>query len=106
MGVEEMTTQTQSGFDMAGVVQPIEEDRHERARVVASLAEYLAPDVEAHPDRAREAITSLAEWCDGDREILAEARADVLRDTAAAQADAAETNREAAKLLKLVANAS
>lgn len=84
------------------VVQPIEEDRRERARVVASMAEYLAPDVEAHPERARDAMASLAEWCDGDREILAKARADVLRDIAAVQ----ETTREAANLLRRVESTS
>jgi hypothetical protein len=97
-----MQTDTQSGFDKAVVVQPLEEDRRERARVVASMAEYLAPDVEAHPERARDAMASLADWCDGDREILAKARADVLRDTAAVQ----ETTREAANLLRRVESAS
>jgi hypothetical protein len=96
-----MYTDTQSGFDTVDI-RPIEEDRRERARVVASMAEYLAPDVEAHPERAREAIASLAEWSDGDREILAKARADVLRDTVSIQ----ETTREAAKLLKRVESAS
>ena len=96
-----MQTDTQSGFKTVDV-RPIEEDRRERARVVASMAEYLAPDVEAHPERAREAMASLAEWCDGDREIMAKARADVLRDTAVVQ----ETTREAAKLLRRVESTS
>jgi hypothetical protein len=87
-------------------MQPVREDRRERARVVASLAEYLADDVLAHPDRALQAMASLAEWCDGDDELLAEARTDVLRDTSSVQASAAETNREAAGLLELVADAS
>lgn len=81
------------------------EDRHERARVVASLAEYLAEDLHGDPDRALEATASLAEWCEGDEELLEEARTDVRRDTAI-QPDAAETNRDAAGLLELVANAS
>jgi hypothetical protein len=101
-----MPTRTGSGFDMAESVQPLHEDRHERARVVASMAEYLAPEVAGHPDRALEAMASLAEWCDGDREMLAEARADVLQDTPAVKADAAETNRDAAELLELAADAS
>lgn len=95
-----------SGFDTAEEMQPLREDRRERARVVASLAEYLADDVRVHPDRALEAMASLAEWSDGDDELLAEARTDVLRDTSAVQASAAETNREAAGLLELVAEAS
>jgi hypothetical protein len=97
-----MHIETQSRFDTVDV-QPIkEEDRRERARVVASMAEYLAPDVEAHPERASEAVASLAEWSDGDHEILAKARADVLRDSAAVQG----TTREAARLLTRVESAS
>jgi hypothetical protein len=100
-GVEDMQTETQSGFKTVDV-RPIEEARRERARVVASMAEYLAPDVEAHPERASDAVASLAEWSDGDREILAKARADVIRDTAAMQ----ETTREAARLLRRVESTS
>jgi hypothetical protein len=101
-----MHTQTESGFDRAEEVRPVQEGRHERARVVASLAEYLAADVQDHPDRALDAMASLAEWCEGDQELLAEARIDVLRDTPAVQATAGETNRGAAKLLDLVAKRS
>jgi hypothetical protein len=101
-----MYAQIESGFDTAEDVRAIREGRHERARVVASLAEYLAADVQEHPERARDAMTSLAEWCEGDRELLAQARIDVLRDTHAIQASAAETTRSAAKLLDLVAERS
>jgi hypothetical protein len=101
-----MHTQMESGFDRAEEVRPVQEGRHERARVVASLAEYLAVDVQDHPDRALDAMASLAEWCEGDQELLAEARVDVLRDTPAVQASAGETNRGAAELLDLVAKAS
>jgi hypothetical protein len=87
-------------------MQPQWEDRRERARVVASWAEYLAEDLRDHPDRALDAMASLAEWCDGDDDLLAQARTDVLRDTAVIKADAAETNRDAAELLELVADAS
>jgi len=73
--------------------------------VAASFAEYLAEYVHGNPDRALEAMASLAEWCDGDPELLARARADVLRDTRGAQAAVAENNREAIKLLELVASA-
>jgi hypothetical protein len=73
--------------------------------VVASFAEYLAEDVHGHPERAPEAIASLAEWCDGDAELLARARAEVLRDTPGAQAAVAENNREAIELLELAGRA-
>lgn len=97
---------TPTGFDTAEAMETPREERHERARVVASLAEYLAEDLQGQPDRALEAMASLAEWCDGDRELLAEARADVVRDIAAVQADPAGTNRDAVELLQLVAKAS
>jgi hypothetical protein len=93
---------TPTGVNWAQAVEPLEARR--RARVVASFAEYLAEDVRGHPQRALEAMASLAEWCDGDAEVLARARADVLRDTRGAQAAVAENNREAAKLLELVAS--
>ena len=98
-----MPTHTPRGVNWADAVEPLEASR--RARVVASFAEYLAEDVHGHPERALEAMASLAEWCEGDAVLLARARADVLRDTRGAQAAAAETNREAAKLLELVASA-
>jgi hypothetical protein len=82
------------------------EDRRERARIVASFAEYLAEDLRDHPDHALEAMASLAEWCEGDERLLTQARADVIRDTPSVQASAAETNRDAAELLELVAQAS
>jgi hypothetical protein len=84
-------------------MQPLEAQR--QARVVASLAEYLAEDVQSHPDRALDAIASLAEWCEGDRELLTRARAAALRDTRTAPAAAAENNREAVELLEVVARA-
>jgi hypothetical protein len=98
-----MSTHTPSGFNWADAVQPLEARR--QARVVASFAEYLAEDVHGHPERALEAMASLAEWCEGDAELLARARADVLRDTRGAHAAVAENNREAVKLLELVASA-
>jgi hypothetical protein len=85
-------------------MQPLEAQR--QARVVASFAEYLAEDVHGHPDRALEAMASLAEWCEGDPELLAQARAEVLRDTRKAQAGVAENNRDAVDRLDLVARAS
>lgn len=102
-----MSTHTPTGFNWEEALQPLEVRR--RARVVASFAEYLAEDAHGHPDRALEAMASLAEWCDGDAGVLAQARAHVMRDmrraTLSAQAVVAETNRDAAKLLDLVARA-
>jgi hypothetical protein len=98
---------TPTGFNLAEVLQPLEARR--RARVVASLAEYLAEDVRGNPDRTLEAMASLAEWCDGDPELLAQAHADALRDTRSAtltaQAVVAQNNRDAVELLELVARA-
>ena len=97
-----MSTHTPTVFSRPEAQQPLEVRR--QARVVASLAEYLAEDVHKHPERAPEAMAALAEWCDGDAELLAQARA-VLHDTHGAQADVAENNREAVRLLELVASA-
>ena len=103
-----MSTHSPTGFNWAEALQPLEARR--RARVVASLAEYLAEDVHGNPDRALEAVVSLAEWCDGDPELLAQARADALRDThratLGAQAVVAQNNRDAVELLELAARAS
>ena len=92
-----------TGFNWADAVQPLEARR--RARVVASFAEYLVEDIHGHPERAPEAMASLAEWCEGDAELLARARADVLRDKRGAQAAVAENIRHAAELLEFVARA-
>ena len=98
-----MSTHTPTGFSWSEALQPLEAQR--QARVVASFAEYLAEHVHEHPERELEAMASLADWCDGDAELLALARADVLRDTRGAEAVVAENNREAARLLELVASA-
>jgi len=66
------------------------------------LAEYVHGD----PDRALEAMASLAEWCEGNPKLLAQARADVLRDTRAAQVAVAENNHDAVQLLELARPAS
>lgn len=92
-----------TGFSWADAMQPLEARR--LARVVASFAEYLAEDVHVHPERAPEAMASLAEWCEGDAELLARARVDVLQDTRGGQAAVAENGRHAAELLELVARA-
>jgi len=51
-------------------------------------------------------MASLAEWFDGDPELLAEARADVLRDIGRAHVAVAEHNQDAVQLLELAARAS
>jgi hypothetical protein len=84
-------------------MQPLEAQR--QARVVASFAEYLAEDVAGQPGRALEAVESLAEWCEGDHSLMARARAEVLRDQAAA-GGAERTKHAAVQLLDLVASAS
>jgi hypothetical protein len=103
-----MSTHSPTGFNWEQAMQPLEARR--RARVVASFAEYLAEDVRGNPDRTLDAMASLAEWCDGDPELLAQARADAVRDTRRAtlraQAVVAQNNRDAVELLELVARAS
>jgi hypothetical protein len=98
-----MSTHTPTGFNWPDAMQPLESRR--QARVVASFAEYLAEYVHGHPDRALEAMASLAEWCDGDPELLAQARANVLRDTRGAQTAVAGNNQEAVQLLELASRA-
>jgi hypothetical protein len=99
-----MSTHIPTGFNWAEAMQPLEARR--QARVVASFAEYLAEYIHDHPDRAPEAVASLAEWCDGDRELLARARADVLRDVRGTQRAVAQSNREAIELLELAGRTS
>jgi hypothetical protein len=94
-----MSTNTPTGVDWADAVQPLEARR--QARVVASFAEYLADYVHGEPDRALEAMASLAEWCDDDPELLARARADVLRDMRDQHEAIAENNQDAVALLEL-----
>jgi hypothetical protein len=101
-----MSTYTPSGFNWADAVQPLEERRQrQQAWVVASFAEYLAEDVHGHPERAPEAIASLAEWCEDDHELMVQARTEVLRHRRRKPVDAFENNREAVELLELVASA-
>ena len=104
-----MSTQSPTGVNFREAIQPVE-DRRERARVIASFAEYLAEDVHGRPDRAIEAMAALAGWCDDDCQLLDQARANVLRDTRnatlSAQPVIAQNNRDALELLELVARAS
>jgi len=99
-----MSTHTPTGINWAETVQPL--DTRRRARVVASFAEYLAEYVRGNPDRALEAMASLAEWCDGDPTLLAQARADVLRDMGGAHVAVAENNQDAVQLLELTRRAT
>jgi hypothetical protein len=94
-----MSTNTPTGVHWRDAVQPLEAQR--QARVVASFAEYLAEYVHGDPDRALEAMESLAEWCDGDPELLARARGDVLQDMREQHRSVAENNQDAVQLLEL-----
>jgi hypothetical protein len=58
-------------------VRLLEQER--QARVIANFAEDLAEDVRSHPERSREAMSALAEWCKGDLELLAHPHSDVVR---------------------------
>jgi hypothetical protein len=87
-----MSMHTPTGLSWPEAVEPLEARR--RARVVASFAEYLAEYVHGDPDRALEAMASLAEWCEGNPKLLAQARA------------VAENNHDAVQLLELAGRAS
>ena len=104
-----MSKESAIGMNWHGAARPLD-DQRERARTVASFAEYLAEDVNGHPDRALEAMAALAEWCDDDPLLLQQARATVLGDarraTLSAQAVIAQNDRDALELLELVARAS
>jgi hypothetical protein len=105
-----MPMQSPTGVNFREAIQPVE-DRRERARAISSFAEYLAEDAHGHPDRALEAMASLAEWCDDDDpQLLEQARANVRGDarraTLSAQPVIAQNNRDALELLELVARAS
>lgn len=104
-----MSIQPPIGVNFRDAIQPVA-GRRERARVIASFAEYLAQDAHGHPDRTLEAMASLAEWCEDDPQLLEQARANVRGDarraTLSAQAVIAQNNRDALELLELVARAS
>jgi hypothetical protein len=92
-----------TGFNWAEAMQPLEARR--QARVVASFAEYLAEYVHGDPDRALEAMASLADWCNGDAYLLSQARANVLQDMRGAHVAVAENNQDAIQLLELAGRA-
>ena len=92
-----------NGRNWPDAVRPLEKRR--RVRVIANFAEYLAEDVRGHPNHAREAMGALAEWCEGDPELLAQARTEVVRDTQKGPPTAVENNRHAIRLLEFARSA-
>ena len=99
-----MSMPSPTGRNWPEVMRPLELRR--RARVIANFAEYLAEDVRDDPNRALEAMGALAEWCEGDAELLAQARTEVLRHRPREPVSALENNRHAVELLDLVNSAS
>ena len=99
-----MSMPSPTGQSWPEAMRPLE--RRRRARDVANFAEYLAEDVRDHPNRALEAMGALAEWCEGDPDLLAEARTEVVRDTQTAPSLIVENNRNAIQLLELARSAS
>lgn len=99
-----MSAPSPTGSNWPDAMRPLELRR--QARVIANIAEYLAEDVRDDPGRALEAMGALAEWCEGDPELLAHARTEVLRDRRPGQLATVENNRHAVQLLDLVALAS
>ncbi len=93
-----------TGRNWPEAMRPLELRR--RARVIANFAEYLAEDVRGHPNRALEAMGALAEWCEGDPELLSHARTEVLRHRLRGPVANVENNRHAVQLLDLVDSAS
>jgi hypothetical protein len=99
-----MSMPAPTGRDWPEAMRPLELRR--RARDVANFAEYLAEDVRGDPNRAFEAMGALAEWCEGDHELLTHARNEVVRHRRRGQVAAVQTNRQALELLALVDSAS
>src|SRR5262245_23942119 len=100
----QMSMPSPTGRNWPEAMRPLEQRR--RARDVANFAEYLAEDVRGHPNRALEAMGALAEWCDGDHELLRYARAEVMRHRSRDAVTTEENNRQALELLELVDSAS
>jgi hypothetical protein len=82
-------------------MRPLELRR--RVRDIATFAEYLAEDGRGHPNRALDAMGALAEWCEGDPELLAHAPLHHSRRTANV---GVLENNHAIQLLVLVDSAS
>ena len=99
-----MSMPSPTGRNWPDAMRPLEVRR--RARVIASFAEYLAEDVRGHRNRALEAMGALAEWCEGDPELLTHARTEVVRDTQTGPSAVVDNNRHAIQLLELLRSAS
>ena len=99
-----MSMPSPTGRNWPEAMRPLELRR--QARVIANFAEYLAEDVRDDPNRALEAMGALAEWCEGDTELLTHARTEVVRDTSTGPSAVVENNRHAIHLLELVRSAS
>jgi hypothetical protein len=100
----QMSMPSPTGPNWPEAMRPLEQRR--RAREVAILAEYLAGDVRGHPDRTLEAMSALAERCDGNHELLRYACTEVVRDTQTAPSPIVENNRYAIQLLEFARSAS
>jgi hypothetical protein len=99
-----MSMPSPTGRHWPEAMRPLELRR--QARDIANFAEYLAEDVRGHPDRALDAMGALAEWCEGDPELLAHARTELLRKRQKGQLATVENNRHAVWLLDFAASAS
>jgi hypothetical protein len=99
-----MSMPSPTGQNWPEAMRPL--DMRRQARVIANFAEYLADDVRGHPERAVEAMGALAEWCEGDHELMVQARTEVLRHRRREPVNAFENNRHAVQLLDLVDSAS
>ena len=93
-----------TGQNRPEAMRPLELRR--QARVVAWLAEYLADEVCTDRNEALEAIGTLAEWCEGDPELLAHACNEAVRETRDGPSAMVENNRHAIQLLELVRSTS
>src|SRR5262245_13378593 len=95
-----MSMPSPTGRNWPEAMQPLEQRR--RAQDIANFAEYLAEDVRGDRNRALEALGALAEWCDGDHELVMHARAEVARHRRRDAAAAVQINHEDLELLALV----
>ena len=76
-------------------------EQRRQARVIANFAEDLAEDVRGHPERAREAMSALAEWCKADLELLAHPHTEVVRQRSGGPSRTMADNRYAIHLYLL-----
>jgi hypothetical protein len=100
----QMSMPSPIGRNWPDAMRPLEMRR--RAQDVANFAEYLAEDAGGDPDRTLDAMGALAEWCEGDHELLTHARNEVVRHRRRGQLDTVRINHQALELLALVDSAS